>query len=384
MNRIHKIDTISRNAIIEPGVTFAQLQDEARNKGLKVLTGPGVPAYGSVLASYLDLTPLYSWGLYSIWQLLNMEMVLPTGKIMKTGQWAVRAGAENPYSWVTQFAVMNRMFVGAQGTFGIATAGAINLKTLHDVRKVVFIPFKSIEGAIGAVRNLRSLEIGEESFIANPHYLSLMLSGGSLDAYGKTRDTLPLWTVAVVLSGWEEKVAYLEEDLKDLAVKNKYELLSELPGIPDAGEKILQEILYPKGNDNQKVYKGACNPVFTYVLPKQAGSMLDMVNRIADDYGYSPQDIGYLFLPLDYARGYYFEPGFHRNPQDEAETEKVHRIFHEVSEKLFEAGAVFDRPYGAWAEMVFNNAGKYHKKIKDIKHLLDPQNIMNPGKLAFY
>jgi FAD/FMN-containing dehydrogenase len=249
---------------------------------------------------------------------------------------------------------------------------------------VVFIPCQSIESAIGALRSLRSLEIGEESFIANPQYLSLMLSGGSLEAYRKTRNNLSPWTVGVVISGQEGKAAYQEEDLKDLAVKNKYELISELPGIPDAGEKILEEISYPHGNDNQKIYKGACNPVFTYVLPKQAGSMLDMVNRIADNYGYSRQDIGYFFLPLDYARGYYFEPSFHRNPQDEAETEKVHRIFHEVSEKLFEAGAVFDRPYGAWAEMVFNNAGKYHKKIKDIKHLIDPENIMNPGKLAFY
>jgi FAD/FMN-containing dehydrogenase len=384
MNRIHKIDTISRNAIIEPGVTFAQLQDETQKCGLKVLTAPGVPAYGSVLATYLDLTPLYSWCLYSIWQLLNMEMVLPTAEIMRTGQWAVSTGVDTPYTWVTQFAVINRMFTGAQGTYGIATAGAINLKTLHEVRKVLFIPFQSIEEAIETVYKIRSVEIGEETFIANALYLSLMLANQSSAAVEQYKENLSPWTVVVVLSGWEEEVAYQEEDLKELDLPGTCELLTELPEIPDAGEKTLKEIAYPGGNDNQKIYKGACNPIFSYILPKQAGKMIELTQQVAAQYEYASDDCGFFLLPLDYARGYYFEPSFHRNPDDTSETERMRALFNRVSEALFQAGAVFDRPYGAWAEMVYGNAAKYHKKIKDIKTILDPEHIMNPGKLAFY
>jgi FAD/FMN-containing dehydrogenase len=384
MKRIHKIDTISRNAIIEPGVTFAQLQDEVQKYGLKVLTAPGVPAYGSVLATYLDLTPLYSWCLYSIWQLLNIEMVLPTGEIMKTGQWAVRSGADTPFTWVTQFTVINRMFIGAQGTYGVATAGAINLKTLHEVRKVIFIPFQTIEEAIKAVFEIRSVEIGEETFIANPLYLSLMLADRSPEEFETYRKNLSPWTVILVISGWQEEAAYQEEDLRELALNSKFELLTELPGIPDAGEKILREILYPRGNDSQRLYKGVCNPIFTYVLPKQIWKLIGITEQLAKEYQYPSRDIGFFFLPLDYARGYYFEPSFHRNPEDISETEKVRTLFNRVSEALFQEGAIFDRPYGAWAEMVYNNAGKFHRKIREIKHMLDPENIMNPGKLAFY
>jgi FAD/FMN-containing dehydrogenase len=384
MNRIHKIDTIARNAIIEPGVTFAQLQEEAEKVGLRVLTAPGVPAYGSVLSTYLDLTPLYSWGLYSIWQLLNIEMVLPTAELLRTGQWAVSTGADTPYSWATQFTVINRMFIGAQGTYGIATAGAITLKTLHEVRKVIFIPFKTIEEAIASVYKIRALEIGEETFIANPLYLSLMLSGGSVNSFERYRAQLLNWTVILVISGWQEEAAYQEEDLKELALAHKWELLSELPGIPDAGEKILREIAYPRGIDSQRSYKGACNPVFTYVLPKQVGRMIEVTRHLAEEHHYPKEDIGFFLLPLDYARGYYFEPSFHRNQEDLSEKERTRDLFHRVSKALFQEGAVFDRPYGAWAEMVYNDAGKYHRKIKEIKQMLDPANIMNPGKLGFF
>jgi FAD/FMN-containing dehydrogenase len=45
-------------------------------------------------------------------------------------------------------------------------------------------------------------------------------------------------------------------------------------------------------------------------------------------------------------------------------------------------GGYFPRPYPLWAEEVYSRMGNYHRKIKMVKHLLDPNNIMNPGKLA--
>ncbi|MEI6125499.1 MAG: FAD-binding oxidoreductase, partial [Pseudomonadota bacterium] len=64
LNAIHLIDVMCRNAIIEPGVTFAQLQSAAKQKGLRVLTPLELPADCSVIASYLDMAPLYAWPRY--------------------------------------------------------------------------------------------------------------------------------------------------------------------------------------------------------------------------------------------------------------------------------------------------------------------------------
>ena len=109
MNRIDLLDTVARNAIIEPGVTFAQLQEEAKKVGLRAMTPIGVPASGSVLATYLECTPLYLWPRFKTWETLTLKMVLPTGEVMGTGQMAL-PDSDRPYNWTTNFAVLNRLF----------------------------------------------------------------------------------------------------------------------------------------------------------------------------------------------------------------------------------------------------------------------------------
>jgi FAD/FMN-containing dehydrogenase len=61
----------------------------------------------------------------------------------------------------------------------------------------------------------------------------------------------------------------------------------------------------------------------------------------------------------------------------------VRNLWLEVSEKFIDGGAFFDRPYGAWADMVYSRAGTYTQKLKELKKELDPNNILNPGHLCF-
>ena len=45
-------------------------------------------------------------------------------------------------------------------------------------------------------------------------------------------------------------------------------------------------------------------------------------------------------------------------------------------------GVVFV-PYGPWANMVFSRTGYLSPVLKKVKGILDPNNVMNPGKLGF-
>jgi FAD/FMN-containing dehydrogenase len=49
---------------------------------------------------------------------------------------------------------------------------------------------------------------------------------------------------------------------------------------------------------------------------------------------------------------------------------------------LINAGAFMYRPYGSQAQMVYPRTGNLHNSIRKIKGILDPENVLNPGKLA--
>ena len=57
MNKIIQIDQENWSALVEPGVTFAQLQSALMERGFRVLIPLGVPPARSVLTSYLERDP---------------------------------------------------------------------------------------------------------------------------------------------------------------------------------------------------------------------------------------------------------------------------------------------------------------------------------------
>ena len=88
-------------------------------------------------------------------------------------------------------------------------------------------------------------------------------------------------------------------------------------------------------------------------------------------------------LPLERGRAVHCEFDLHGDPGDEQEKQRVKSLWLAASEELMRGGAFFDRPYGAWAAMLYSRTGMYTEKLKEIKQQLDPNAILNPGKLCF-
>ncbi len=100
-------------------------------------------------------------------------------------------------------------------------------------------------------------------------------------------------------------------------------------------------------------------------------------------HGYETGDVGSYLLPMERGRAVHCEFDLHCDPADQGETERVKRAWLEASEALMNKGAYFSRPYGPWAEMMYRRSGTYTRKLKEIKDEVDPNYIMNPGKLCF-
>ncbi|RAH81585.1 FAD-linked oxidase-like protein [Aspergillus japonicus CBS 114.51] len=96
MNRIIEINEESAYAIVEPGVSFFDLYHEIKKRGLNLW--PSVPAigWGSVLGNTLDRGFGYTpQGEHSQSQ-CGMEVVLPTGELIRTGMGAMKDSALFP------------------------------------------------------------------------------------------------------------------------------------------------------------------------------------------------------------------------------------------------------------------------------------------------
>ena len=74
---------------------------------------------------------------------------------------------------------------------------------------------------------------------------------------------------------------------------------------------------------------------------------------------------------------------FPYDPNDAKDVAKTRDIYFEASAELADRGAYFSRPYGYWSELVYQRDASSTEILRTVKQIVDPTNIMNPGKLCF-
>jgi FAD/FMN-containing dehydrogenase len=81
--------------------------------------------------------------------------------------------------------------------------------------------------------------------------------------------------------------------------------------------------------------------------------------------------------------GYHCEFNLFFDPSDTKEVGSLKKLSHYAVQSLMNKGAFFSRPYGSWADMVYERDAETAASLRKIKGIVDPNNIMNPGKLCF-
>ena len=71
------------------------------------------------------------------------------------------------------------------------------------------------------------------------------------------------------------------------------------------------------------------------------------------------------------------------DPDDPRETARVRELSAGVLNSLIAAGAFFSRPYGELTGAIINRDAATVAALQKVKTILDPDNLMNPGKLCF-
>jgi FAD/FMN-containing dehydrogenase len=387
MSRILEIDARNKRVKVEPGVTWAQLQDELEKQGLMVCN-PLLPHPSkSVLTSALEREPILICKTEYSDTLLTAEMVLPNGEMFWTGS-ALGKGMKGQIAPDAMIPGA-RLWLGAQGTLGIMTWANVKAEYLPTMDKVFFIPFERIEDIAEPIYWIQRRMLGNECLVLNDFNLAAILAEKWPDEFETLRETLPPWTLILCLSGLHrlpaEKIEYEEEALREVASELHFQVLRTVAGIPGLETIILKLLRKPWPGDGywKFRYKGSCHDIFFHTTLNRVPEFTKAMDEVAAKYGYPTKDIGIYLQPLERARACFCQFGFHCDPKDANEVDLVHSLFLEASELAISMGGLFTTPYGAWADMVYSRAATYTAVMKVVKNALDPNNILNPGKLCF-
>lgn len=395
MKRIIRINRRNRITIIEPGVTYTQLQPELAKEGLRLST-PLLPrANKSVIASLLErqptLVPKYQWAILD--PLRCLEVVWGNGDKLTTGEAGSFGTLEG--EWATHHAQVTprgpgqvdfyKLVSAAQGSMGIVTWASIKCEVLPVIHKLFFVPARRLDDLIHLTYLLLRFRFGDELLLLNGSNLASILGKG-VEQIKALREELPPWIIVIGVAGRsilpEERVDFQEKDIREIAQQNGLQLLPAIPGARYS--EVLDAILNPSREPYWKLgYKEGCQDIFFITTIDQTPGLLRTMNSMAETLSYSSSDIGVYIQPLHQGTSCHCEFNLPYNPEDKAEAARMRELFTRCSEELLKQGAFFSRPYGIWANMAFNRDAQTTNVMRKIKNIFDPNYIMNPGKLCF-
>ncbi|MBM3139727.1 MAG: FAD-binding protein [Chloroflexi bacterium] len=143
MNRILEIDARNRTAVVEPGVINLQLQEAAGRHGLIYAPDPSsqrVCTLGGNVANNSGGPHTLAHG-STVSHVLGVEVVLPDGRITWLGGRLLDTPGPD----------LRGLFVGSEGTLGIATKICVRLIPKPEAVRTMLAIFESVEAASEAV-----------------------------------------------------------------------------------------------------------------------------------------------------------------------------------------------------------------------------------------
>ncbi len=394
MDRILEVDELNRRVRIEAGVTWEQLTEELGRRGFRMIM-PLLPhPQRSVVTDYLErevpTNTVYDYGE----PLQAMEVVWPTGELFRTGSASVTGYPDSPSKGANPSGPgldFYRFLQGAQGTMGVVTWANLKIEYQPRVDRVFLAPVPDLGYALEFLYRILRLRIGQECLLLNSVNLAAIAGKDMPRDFAGLPASLPPWTLVLVLSGMqrrpEERLQYEEAELRRV-IKDEFPgiaLAESLPGFPDAGNLLpmLRQPWPPGVTYWKNRYRGACQSLFFITKPDRAPGFIRRVAEIAARHGYPAGDVGGYLQPIEHNRACQLEFGFFYDPTSDPEVEMLRRLYREAAEVLLDEGALFTRPYGELAKLVYERAAGYTVVLKRVKAIFDPNNIMNPGNLCF-
>ncbi|MGD9032539.1 MAG: FAD-linked oxidase C-terminal domain-containing protein [Desulfobacteraceae bacterium] len=365
MNKILKISIEDRLAIVQPGVVYAELEKALAPDGFFFPPDPAsgkVATLGGNVATNAGGVKGAKYGTTRDY-VLGLQVVLPEGRIMRTGSKAMKS--VSGYD-------LTRLFVGSEGTLGVVTEITLKINPRPTATSTAMATFEDLADAGRAVSQIMYsgiipsvleilgrqtiLAINQNTELNLPEVDAMLLA--ETDGYTKEETDYQMRKVMDVFNEnnpKEVKQAASEEEAEELwqARKSAYAVLARIKT-----HFVLEDVTVPMA---------------------KVADLLKGVEAIAEKHSIQIATFGH-------AGDGNLHPQILYDGYDPAQVERMEAASADLFQLAIDLGGTLTGEHGIGLSkapyMTLEHDAVAMDVMRRIKKMMDPNNILNPGKMA--
>ena len=379
MNKIIRIDAESHYAIIEPGVSHAKFATELYKHNLRWSwpVGPPSASTSSCAISHGIGGMSGRYGLNSE-EITSMEVVLPTGELVRVGSCAVQ---EDSWHSVLPLPQLDGLFKGWLGTSGVITKIGLRVHPIPPVLKVFTVSSKNIEDMVSYIVNLGNYEICDDLTAVSWWLAQVPIPY----PYKAKPDGVPEWYCFGTTFSWTEKEKEAREEIWQIVLDEEQKKgtsikYTEYPEEALKARTQLPSQIVGSTKNYTKMAGGGISWPGTFTPVNKWAPVYNKWKEILIEHNLSPATRVTNYRGVHYGMLRAMIPF---NKQSAEETENARHAIVECLKVDLDAGGIPYKPPVDFAVEINKRVHPgYLSLLKQVKKLLDPNDIMNSGKLG--
>lgn len=372
MNRVIDFNEEDRYIVVEPGFTFGDLR-RFLDKNCPHLwySFPAAPPSTSVTSNAMLMGFGYlmnvQGGNYD--NTNGMEVVLPTGEVVKIGSCAV-----SPY-WFARAPLpdLAGLFFGWEGGTGVVTKIAVQLWPRYPLQERKVLITTGVRPTFPFMRKIGQMRVcdGVSAFPFDP--LAMRMRGEERTAGTYDRPSGPdMFAITLMTDADTEDELKARAALRDVIIREEFKG-TEYTEMPAEQVEVRD---FPIRGTIETL--GGVTWVGTLGPTSQWAKAMENVLPVFDKYR-----LMRIVATCCFRGGHYgmFRPIVGFNKGDPEEVERVQKFMKEALNVALDAGFIpYKAPWWAVDELERRGDPNWVNLMARVKKMLDPNNIMNPGR----